>query len=141
MLPHNQNYISRNIRMKVHIIGAGPTGMSIAWELAKLKKHDVTIYDRKPAAGGSWWEPDMEERNLHAHRIVFDRAFINTRTMFNEMNIKWDDMFKKVEDDVNSFLLKQFTPSDYLALTSLATSVIMNPDKFMKISLKGVNPC
>lgn len=122
--------------MKVHIIGAGPTGMSIAWELAKLKKHDVTIYDRKPAAGGSWWEPDMEERNLHAHRIVFDRAFINTRTMFSEMNIKWNDMFKKVEDDVNSFLLKQFTPGDYLALTSLATSVIMNPDKFMKISLR-----
>ena len=55
--------------MKIHIIGAGPTGMSLAWEILRSGDHDVTIYDRKVSAGGSWWEPDVETRDLHAHRI------------------------------------------------------------------------
>jgi cation diffusion facilitator CzcD-associated flavoprotein CzcO len=67
--------------MKVHIVGAGPTGMSLAWELLRSGDHEVTIYDRKMSAGGSWWEPDEEVRDLHAHRIVFDRAFVNTRSL------------------------------------------------------------
>jgi len=68
--------------MKVHIVGAGPTGMSLAWELLKSGEHQVTIYDRKMSAGGSWWEPSEEVRDLHAHRIVFDRAYINTQSLF-----------------------------------------------------------
>jgi hypothetical protein len=123
--------------MKVHIIGAGPTGMSIAWELSKLKQHDITIYDRKPSAGGSWWEPNLEERDLHAHRIVFDNAFINTRTLFKEMDIQWDDVFEKVNGDVYSFLFKQFSLKDYQVLASLATRVILNPSKYKSISLKN----
>ena len=33
--------------MRIHIVGSGPTGMSIAWELLKTKEHEVIIYDRK----------------------------------------------------------------------------------------------
>ena len=40
--------------MKVHIVGAGPTGMSIAWELKKYTDHDVVVYDKKVSAGGFW---------------------------------------------------------------------------------------
>lgn len=134
---HNQNYIFPNIRMKVHIIGAGPTGMSIAWELSKLKQHDITIYDRKSSAGGSWWEPDTEERNLHAHRIVFDRAFINTRTLFREMGIKWDDVFEKVHTNLYPYMFKIFKFNDYIALISLAARIILNPEKYKHISLKN----
>lgn len=122
--------------MKVHIIGAGPTGMTIAWELSKLKQHDITIYDRKPSAGGSWWEPDTEERNLHAHRIVFDRAFINTRTLFREMGIKWNDVFEKVHSSLYPYMFNMFKLADYMALVSLAGSVMLNPEKYRHISLK-----
>ena len=76
--------------MKVHIVGAGPTGMSIAWELKKYTDHDVVVYDKKTSAGGSWWEPSIDTRDLHAHRIVFDRAFINTNNLFKEMGITRD---------------------------------------------------
>ena len=38
--------------MRVHIIGAGPTGMSVAWEILRSTDHEVTIYDRKESAGG-----------------------------------------------------------------------------------------
>ena len=41
--------------MKIHIVGAGPAGMSLAWELLRAGDHEVTIYDRKLSAGGSWW--------------------------------------------------------------------------------------
>jgi cation diffusion facilitator CzcD-associated flavoprotein CzcO len=74
--------------MKIHIIGAGPSGMSLAWEFLRAGNNDITIYDRKISAGGSWWEPDTESRDLHAHRIVFDEAFVNTQSLFSEMNIK-----------------------------------------------------
>ena len=123
--------------MKVHIIGAGPTGMTIAWELSKLGRHDITIYDRKPSAGGSWWEPHADERDLHSHRIVFDTAFINTRTLFKEMGINWDDIFEKVHSDLYSFLLRKFSFGDYRTLASLAFRVILNPTKYKAISVKN----
>jgi protoporphyrinogen oxidase len=75
--------------MKVHIIGAGPTGMSLAWEILRSGDYDITIYDRKTSAGGSWWEPEEGPRDLHAHRIVFDKAFVNTQSLFKEMGINW----------------------------------------------------
>ena len=83
--------------MRVHIVGAGPTGMTVAWEILRSTDHEVIIYDRKSSAGGSWWEPEIETRDLHAHRIVFDRAFGNTDSMFREMNIEWDDIFQPVK--------------------------------------------
>ena len=50
--------------MNFHIVGAGPTGLSLAWEILRSGDHNVTIYDRKLSAGGSWWEPDIETRDL-----------------------------------------------------------------------------
>lgn len=123
--------------MKVHIIGAGPTGMTIAWELSKLKRYDITIYDRKSSAGGSWWEPDIEERNLHAHRIVFDNAFINTRTIFKEMGIRWNDVFEKIHTNLFPYMLSKLKITDYAAIISLAGRVVLNPEKYKHISLKN----
>ena len=53
--------------MKIHIIGAGPTGMSLAWEILRSGDHDVTIYDRKVSAGGSWWEPECGNTGSYTH--------------------------------------------------------------------------
>ena len=121
--------------MKVHIIGAGPTGMSVAWELLSTRPCDVTIYDKKLSAGGSWWEPSSEYRDLHAHRIVFDRAFINTRNLFDEMNIRWHDVFEPVEYNYG-YIMKHMSFTDYLALGSLALKVLALPWRYSKMSLK-----
>jgi phytoene dehydrogenase-like protein len=122
--------------MKVHIIGAGPTGMSIAWELKKYTDHDVVVYDKKTSAGGSWWEPSIDTRDLHAHRIVFDRAFINTNNLFKEMGIKWDDIFQKVESTSGPVISKYLSAMDYMTLTTLAVKVLAMPWKYKKVSLK-----
>jgi hypothetical protein len=122
--------------MRVHIVGAGPTGMTVAWEILRSTDHEVIIYDRKPSAGGSWWEPEIETRDLHAHRIVFDRAFGNTDSMFREMNIKWDDIFQPVKSDVYSIVFKNLSFRDYITLSGLATKVLAKPSKYKKTSLK-----
>lgn len=123
--------------MKIHIVGAGPTGMSLAWELLRTGDHEVTLYDRKMSAGGSWWEPDDEVRDLHAHRIVFDRAFINTRSLFDEMGISWDTMFQSTGNGEHiGFVLRSLTLKDYGALISMFVKVLAQPDKYKSITLK-----
>jgi len=122
--------------MKIHIVGAGPTGMSLAWEILRSGDHEITIYDRKSSAGGSWWEPDEEVRDLHAHRIVFDKAFVNTRSLFEEMGIQWNDIFEPVEKDLYGFIWRSLKLKDYGALTSLAARVLAQPKKYKSVSLK-----
>ncbi|MAT63505.1 MAG: hypothetical protein CL881_06870 [Dehalococcoidia bacterium] len=123
--------------MKIHIVGAGPTGMSLAWELLRTGDHEVTVYDRKTSAGGSWWEPDEEVRDLHAHRIVFNRAFVNTRSLFNEMGISWDTMFQAKDNGEHvGFVLRSLSLRDYGTLISLFTRVLSQPKKYKSISLK-----
>ena len=122
--------------MRVHIIGSGPTGMSVAWELLRSTDHEVIIYDRKESAGGSWWEPSGPKRDLHAHRIVFDNAFVNTNSLFEEMGMEWDDIFQTVDTRVYTTTFKYLELKDYLTLTSLAIRVLSQPIKYKSITLK-----
>src|SRR6056300_903247 len=123
--------------MKIHIIGAGPTGMSLAWEICRTGEHDVTIYDRKVSAGGSWWEPDVETRDLHAHRIVFDRAFTNTQSLFREMGISWNEIFQAKDNGEHiNYVLRSLKVGDYGTLISLFLRVITQPKKYKGVSLR-----
>ena len=122
--------------MRVHVIGAGPTGMSVAWEILRSTDHEVIIYDRKESAGGSWWEPKGPKRDLHAHRIVFDNAFVNTNSLFEEMGIEWDDMFQPADTRVYTTTFKYLKFKDYLTLTSLAVRVLAQPRRYKGVSLK-----
>ena len=119
---------------RVHIIGCGPTGMSLAWELRKVNI-PVTIYERKSSAGGSWWEPDLTRRDLHAHRILFDRGWVNARSILREMNIEWDELFEKHVDGVFPYMLKKFQFKDYLALLTLP--FVARKDRTLKDVLDG----
>lgn len=123
--------------MKIHIVGAGPGGMSLAWEILMSGNHDITIYDRKMSAGGSWWEPEVDTRDLHAHRMLFDRAFVNTQSLFGEMGIKWHDVFQEVsKDELGAFALKSLSFQDYGVLISLFARVLMKSEEYRYISLK-----
>ncbi len=123
--------------MRVHIVGAGPTGMSVAWEVLRSTEHEVILYDRKKSGGGSWWEPSLKQRDLHAHRIVFDNAFVNTDSLFKEMGIHWDDIFEKHDTKVYGTVFKNLKPRDYLTLTSLAIRVLAQPNKYRSIPLEN----
>ncbi len=120
--------------MKVHIIGAGPTGLSVAWELSKIKGLEIKVLDKKPGPGGSWWEPVDEHRDVHAARAVFRRAFVNTDHMFKEMGLKWEDYFEPFKSGASLGLT--FSAMDYVALGYLALRVLMSPHTYKKISVK-----
>lgn len=123
--------------MKVHIVGAGPTGLSLAWELLRTGDHEVTIYDKKTSAGGSWWEPEIGTRDLHAHRILFDNAFVNFQSLLGEMGIEWHDMFTQVNKmDYMKFMLENLSPVDYMTFIFLATKVYTEPETYKRVSLK-----
>lgn len=123
--------------MKIHIVGAGPTGMSLAWEALRSGDHDIKIYDQKTSAGGSWWEPNEESRDLHAHRLVFDKAFVNTQSLFKEMDIKWNEIFEPTNKDAYGFIFRSLNLQDYGALVSLAARVLSRPRYYKGVSLKN----
>ena len=124
--------------MKVHIVGGGPTGVSIAWELLNNTEHEVHLYEKKDVLGGSWHEPAGEKRDLHAPRMLFKNAFVNTRSLFSEMNMEWNDYFiKRDSSELYKYLFKNFEFKDYLSLTSLVSRVFINPEKYKKQSLKN----
>jgi hypothetical protein len=110
--------------------------MSIAWEALRYTNHEVIIYDRKPSSGGSWWEPEIETRDLHSHRAVFKNAFVNTKSIFEEMDIEWNEIFVKNKNSVYGTLFASMGPKDYWALTSLATRVLTFPETYRKVTLK-----
>lgn len=122
--------------MRVHIVGAGPTGMSLAWEILASTDHTVILYDRKPSAGGSWWEPSTDRRDLHSHRIVFDRAYVNTRDLFAEMGIAWDDVFALSEADMYGAIKPLLEAKDYFKLLGLALKVLTSPEKHKRVTLE-----
>jgi len=118
----------------VNIIGCGPTGMTIAWELSKHSK--VHVYDRKPGPGGSWWEPD-ERRDLHSYRAVFDRCFINTRDLLREMGLRWSDYFGSIDNQSPyPTMFKMLGLKDYWELTKLSTMVLLHPGVYKTKTLK-----
>ena len=121
--------------MKVHIVGAGPTGLSLAWDIKKFTDNEVHIYDMKTSAGGSWWEPDVDYRDVHAHRIVFDNAFVNTQNLFKEMGIEWNDIFEKTKKDPYDDLFKNLKIPDYWELSKLFVRVLNDQEKYKKIPL------
>lgn len=124
--------------MKIHVVGAGPTGLSVAWEILNNTDHQVFIYDRKDCAGGSWHEPAGDKRDLHAPRMLFKQAFVNTRSLFKEMGMEWETYFKKRDNtDLYPFLFKNFAFKDYVALSSLAFRVLTNPGEYKRKSLKN----
>jgi|TARA_R110000823_G_scaffold236382_1_gene362067 hypothetical protein len=125
--------------MKVHIVGAGPTGLSLAWEILHSGgDYDVTIYDKKVSAGGSWWEPEEGGRDLHAHRILFDKAFVNFKSLIDEMNIEWDDLFTKVDRfETLKIMFNSLNFIDYITLLKLFIKVYTSPTKYKSVSLKN----
>ena len=121
--------------MVVTICGAGPTGMALAWELSGTNRR-VVVYDGKPAAGGSWWEPRDDHRDLHSHRLVFDGAYVNCRQMFREMGLDWNAMFKKNDQDMFTPILRRLGARDYVSLITLSARVLARPDHYRTITLK-----
>lgn len=126
--------------MRVDIIGAGPTGMTIAWIMSKT--HEVHMWEKHDTCGGSWWEPPAptpDALSLHAPRVVFKDAFVNTRWWFDEMGLDWDKYFKSgaaVSESIEIFL-KRFSIKDYFEFAKFLILGFQDDGRTIKDHLEG----
>lgn len=121
--------------MIINIIGCGPTGLTIAWELSKLDTFDIRVYDKKQGPGGSWWEPTNNERNLHSHRSLF-KSFVNTRCLLSEMNLNWDEYFIKSNESFIPTIMSNLKLKDYVILFLYWIEFLLFPTRSKYVSLK-----
>lgn len=114
--------------MAINIIGAGPTGVTIAWELSGMG-HEVHVWEKHDTCGGSWWEPE-DVRDMHAPRVLFKRAYINFRNILKEMGLKWDDYFTKSDSVEKSLdaVIKYFSFKEYLKILKLIIKSKSDPE-------------
>ena len=126
--------------MRVDIIGCGPTGMTIAWIMSKT--HEVHMWEKHDTCGGSWWEPPAptpDALSLHAPRVVFKDAFVNTRWLFDEMGLDWDKYFKSgaaVSESIEIFL-KRFSTKDYFEFIKFLILGFKDDGRTIKDHLEG----
>jgi protoporphyrinogen oxidase len=73
------------------IVGAGPTGLTLAWLLSS--KHKVALIDSAPTIGGCHRViRDDGHFTEHGPR-VYSSAYKTVESLLNNMDIRWDDIF------------------------------------------------
>ena len=106
--------------MHIGIVGGGPCGTYLAYQLSKVGNHKVTLYEREDDIGGCWGVQRTQTGLFteHAPRVMFDN-YLNTKEFFKEIGVDFDENFKKVYTVIKKSLkdAKQFTMWDLTALT------------------------
>jgi len=118
----------------VHIFGAGPTGMTLAWILSKKGKK-VVLYEKYKEPGGTWttkWLTDDNKKWFTQHSPqILSTAYVNTFDLWDEMGIdhekflqsyksSWTDMDTTFVDKLNlalSYFRYLFNESKYEKIT------------------------
>ena len=105
--------------MHIGIVGGGPCGTYIAYQLSKAG-HKVTLYEREEDIGGCWGVQRTQTGAFteHAPRVMFDN-YLNTKEFFKEIGVDFDENFKKVYTVFKKSLkdAKYYTLWDLTALT------------------------
>lgn len=133
------------------IVGAGPSGLALAWYISRDTAVSVRVFEAKSTPGGSWAEPS-ERRDLHAVRAVFPQSFVNTQALLRDMQLEWDDFFTspasrsgektdtaaEVWDNntnPNSRLGNSFTPVDVMRLAAAFVGCLCWPQAYKRRTL------
>ena len=126
--------------MRIHIIGAGPTGISLAWALSHSQLYEPILYDKHALIGGSWREPSATQRNLHSHRLVFKGAYVNFEDLLSQMGLNFDKYFKPTAKSASfRFLAKRLKVYDFLAIGLLyARTMITSSSATVDESLQSL---
>lgn len=96
--------------MSIHIIGAGPTGLTLAALLQDT--YTVHIYEKTNRVGGTWAPRPNTQKLFRQHSPqILSYNYLNTRKLFNRLGLQFKDYFTK--ESIGYFdLLKHATWSE-----------------------------
>lgn len=105
--------------MKICIVGAGPTGTFLAYELSK-EGHQVHLFEKENYIGGCWASHYDTNNNFseHAPRVLFNNYY-NTLNFWNEIGIDFKTNFRKVYSTLSRLIgyTSKFEYKDLIKLT------------------------
>ena len=114
------------------IVGAGPTGLTMAWYLSSRLGKRVLIIDRENSIGGC--HRVMRVNNLfseHGPRIYLNN-FINFMKLLNDMGLDFYTMFTKYKfnvSDIGNKSIQNFTIRELFVITVFYLKYIVNPEE------------
>ena len=121
------------------IIGAGPTGLTLAWLLSQYKKK-VIIIEKENYIGGCHGVSRINGLfSEHGPRIYIDN-YLNFKNILNDMNYNFSDLFTPYKfgiNDIGLYGLKQLSIKEIMIL--LYTFLMLNNDYKKKSLLEYVN--
>ena len=117
--------------MVLHIVGAGPSGVTIAWCMAK-RGEEVHLWEKRDLPGGSWWTPDhTESADRHAARVLFRDSQPNWFNLLQEMGLDYNTYYKPEKEVITESIkamARSLTLRDHLVTAGVLISAGANQE-------------
>ena len=121
------------------IVGSGPSSLTIAYHLSKLKKHCL-ILERDNDIGGCHSVRRVDNYFSEHGPRVYSNGFVNFVNLLDDMKIKFDDNFSIYKNDINEYINYFYHNISVIEMLQLIISFIIfmiYPEYYKKISVKN----
>lgn len=117
-----------------HIIGAGPTGLALAWYLSN-DGHNVTIYEKARSVGGTWRTNFVDSYYSHHSPQIILQAYYNTFDLWKQMNIDTTQFLEPYKTIFYDVILKNTNLLDKIYIALGYIKYIFCQNAFRRITL------
>jgi len=122
----NYNYV---------IVGTGPTGLALAWFLAKENK-TVLLIDKETSIGGCHRVQRVNGLFTEHGPRVYSDVYLNFINMLEEMNLNFNDLFTPYNFDISNIGNKKLKFFEKIAIVKAFIKLVFNPIYGQDISMK-----
>jgi hypothetical protein len=129
------------IQKKVYdyiIVGGGPTGLTLAWILAKENK-DVLLIEANKELGGCHRVDRVDGLFAEHGPRVYSDAFLNFSFLLEKMDLNFDDIFTKYNVDLSKIgnqTKYSFSTFEYISFIREFLNLSLFPNYSRNISMK-----
>lgn len=120
------------------IIGAGPTGLTLAFLFSKIGKKCIIIDENKNIGGCHRVTRINGLFTEHGPRI-YSNSYINTRELLKKMNVNFEKLFKPYNftiSNIGNYTIKNFTTSELKSLIYHYLVLLVKPNHGKDTSMK-----
>lgn len=105
--------------MKIAIIGAGPTGLTLAHYISKHTNSEITIFDRESTVGGCHRVRRVNGSFTEHGPRIYNSNYLNFKRLLNELNLNFHDYFTEYKFTIFGItreIISKFTIREFLLL-------------------------